>query len=352
MKAIKYGILLAALVVFAGPVRADETIFRGLDNFYTPAGGGNITVPIPAGFFCGGASAAQTRTISLKGRPLVTAPAGKIAPADTVVDREADIFFFGGLNAVGNLRIRALDLVSVSSFTVLCPSGLTEVYSTEVSLNGPQGLGTIDIHRNAVGDRSGTFDASFSVSAKLRFVNGATGARTAFLSRRDTITTLDACWSHDPGPDSIVCAGAVTIDTDGNRVITAADHASPYCTSNFFPGYKWQGGVLVKCPTEHDGPHPTTCAGPGGGCPEQPPHNHCTPDVEAYLLNHRTNGGFALDDAATLDRMFTVQDTSASVGSISAVEVSQAFIGSVRIDRCIQLKGTAILQSGTMTTNN
>jgi hypothetical protein len=349
MKTMKFAMLVVAVVAvvaFAGTAGADETIFKGLDIFYTPSGGGNITVPIPAGFFCGGASAAQTRTISLKGRPLVTAPAGKINPGDTVVDREADIGFGGGLTATGNLRIRALDLVSVSGFTVLCPGGLTEVYNTEVSLNGAQGLGTIDIRRAVVGARSGRFDASFPVNAKVRFRNAATGVPTAFLTRHDTITTLDACWSHDPGPGAVVCAGQVILDVDGNRVITAADHTSPYCTPNFFPGWEWRGGILVKCPTEHDGPHPTTCSAPGPGCPEQTPTDPCTQDVLQYLSAHANSNGFLLDDVSTLNSMFTIGEISGE-----KVEATRAFIGSVRIDRCIQLQGTAILQEVNGTAN-
>lgn len=343
------GMAVAIALATVVPVAADPAVIKGLDIWYTPSGGAIVTVNIPAGFFCGGNSAAQTRTVSLKGRALVTNPAGKIAPGDTVVDREADIPFNlnGGLKGIGNLRIRALDLVSVQDFTVSCPGGLTQVFGTEVSLNGAQGLGTIEIRKPALNARFGRFDASFPVAGKVRFVNRANGARTGFLPDNATITTLDACWSHDPGPGAVVCAGPVTIDTDGNRVITVADHTSPYCTSNFFPGWTYSGGVVVQCPTKHDGPHPTTCGAPGTACPEQDVANPCTTEVEDYLATRATAEGFLLDNTAALDSKFSKQVSSGTgtgvlVGSVDVVATKE-FMGSVRVDRCIQATGAAIL---------
>ena len=53
-----------AVIASAAPAFADPAVLKGLDIWYTPAGGANVTVSIPAGFFCGGNSAAQTRTIA------------------------------------------------------------------------------------------------------------------------------------------------------------------------------------------------------------------------------------------------------------------------------------------------
>src|SRR5690349_20064881 len=119
LKKLSCAILVLAVVVAAAPAFADPAVLKGLDIWYTPAGGANVTVNIPAGFFCSGNSGPQTRTISLKGRPLVTVPAGHINPGDTVVNRPADIPFNqnGGLQGTGNLKIHALDLVSVQAFT-------------------------------------------------------------------------------------------------------------------------------------------------------------------------------------------------------------------------------------------
>ena len=49
----RFGLVIAALAVMvsAAPASADEVIFAGLDVWYTPTGGANITVSIPGGFF-------------------------------------------------------------------------------------------------------------------------------------------------------------------------------------------------------------------------------------------------------------------------------------------------------------
>lgn len=355
-KKLSCAVLALAVIAFAAPAFADPSVLRGLDIWYTPSGGANVTVNIPAGFFCSGNSGPMTRTISLKGRPVVTNPANHIHPGDTVVDRPADIPFNqnGGLQGTGNLKIRALDLVSVQSFTVSCPGGLTEVYNTEVSLNGPQGLGTITIRKPGLNARFGRFDASFPVAAKIRFRNAANGAPTAFLFDNQTITTLDACWSHDPGAGAVVCPGPVTLDVDGNRVITVADHTSPYCTSNFFPGWTYDSfGQIVQCPVDHTGPHPKTCGAPGEGCPEEDVADPCTTEIVNYLNAHKVSDGFVLDSTATLDAQFTAKRRGGKAGTTSdtdttaeRVAVTEADLGSTRVERCIQVQGTAILNSG------
>ena len=369
-KKLGFAVLGLALIAFAAPAFADPSVLKGLDIWYTPSGGASVTVSIPAGFFCGGNSAAQTRTISLKGRPLVTNPANHITPGDTVVNRPADIPFNqnGGLQGTGNLKIHALDLVSVQSFTVNCPGGLTQAWNTEVSLNGTQGLGTITIRKNALNARFGRFDASFPVAGKVRFRNPANGAATAFLADNQTITTLDACWSHDPGAGAVVCAPPVTIDVDGSRTITVADPTMGYCTSNFFPGWTYSGGVVVQCPVDHTGPHPKTCGAPGQGCPEQDVANPCTTEIVNYLNAHKVSDGFVLDSATVLNDQFTVKRRGGKSGATSGtatqadpsgtitgsgtattaerVAVTEADLGSTRVERCIQHQGTAILTNG------
>ncbi len=365
-KKLSCAVLVLAVIACAAPAFADPAVIKGLDIWYTPAGGASVTVNIPGGFFCSGNSLPQTRTISLKGRPLVTNPVNHITPGDTVVNRPADIPFNqnGGLQGTGNLKIHALDLVSVASFTVACPGGLTEVYNTEVSLNGPQGLGTITIRKAAIPDRFGKFDASFPVAGKVRFRNAANGVATAPLPDNQTITTLDACWSHDPGAGAVVCAPPVTIDVDGSRTITAADPTMPYCTSNFFPGWTYVGGVVVQCPVAHTGPHPKTCGAPGSGCPEDPQPNPCTTEIVSYLNAHKVSDGFVLDNTAALNAQFTLSqqdtrsaaatdvavDTSGTVSGTSTtverVAVTEADLGSTRVIHCIQAQGTAILTSG------
>jgi hypothetical protein len=362
-KKLGFAVLGLAVIASAAPAFADPAVLKGLDIWYTPSGGASVTVNIPAGFFCSGNSGPMTKTISLKGRPLVTNPTNHISPGDTAVHRPADIPFNqnGGLQGTGNLKIHALDLVSVQSFTVSCPGGLTEVYNTEVSLHGPQALGTITIRKAALNDRHGTFDASFPVAAKIRFRNAANGVATAPLADNQTITTLDACWSHDPGAGAVVCPGPVTIDVDGSRTITAADPTLAYCTSNFFPGWTVDSfGNIVQCPVNHTGPHPKTCGAPGPDCPEEPTPDPCTRDIVSYLNAHKVSDGFVLDSAATLNSQFTVKrrggkaGTTSDTGSISPtpgttadrIAVTEADLGTTRVDRCIQVQGTAILNSG------
>lgn len=341
----KLGFLLLALTVLvsAAPVGAqdDDVIYKGLDVWYTPAGGGNVTVDIPAGFFCRGNSDPQTRTISLQGRPLVTSPVGALHPGDTVVDREEDIPFDEdeGLTGTGSVRIRALDLVGTQSFTVLCPESLTEVWNTEVSLDGEQERGTIVIRRESRNAEDGRFDASFPVKAKIRFVNAANGDTTAALSREDTIATLDACWANRPGEGGIEWPDAVKLDTDGDRDV---DYLSRYGTSNFFPGWKIVDNKPVQCPVGHPGgPHPTTCGGKGDGCREDKPTNPCTSSVLEYLRKVQVSGGFRLGSVSALDAMFS---TGAGKAQGKAA-VNRDYLGSVRVDRCIQVEGTEILKN-------
>jgi hypothetical protein len=319
--------VLLILASAAVPASADETIFRGLDLWFTPSGGGQVTISAPAGHFCGGTSNPITLTINLKGKPLKTNPVNALGATDTVVDRPADAPFAGGLQTNTSLKIRALSLVGVSSLSILCPSGLTEVYTTEVSLNGAQTFGTIVIRRPAVGAAGGDFDASFQVRAKVVFVNAA-GGSTPPLPDNVTVTTLNACWTHAAPPGAVVWPGAVTIDTNGDQV---PDYPSPYGTSNFFAGG-------CGTPVDHQGPHPSTCVAPGPGCPDPTPKDPCTADVIDYLKAHQVEGGFQLESADKLDAMFG----KASAQPVAAV--SEADIGSVRVARCIAHSGAAILQ--------
>ncbi|MFL6195788.1 MAG: hypothetical protein ACJ75H_16540 [Thermoanaerobaculia bacterium] len=346
-KKLGFASLALALVVTAGPASADEIVFHGLDVWYTPAGGASVTVDIPAGFFCGGMSGPIAgKTIGLKGRPVVTNPAGALNPGDTVVDRVADGPFNGGLSTTTQLKIRALSLVSTQAFTITCPSGVTEAWATEVSLNGPQPLGTIVIRRPVVGAPGGDFDASFGVAAKIQFVNTVSQARTGFVFDNVTITTLNACWTHQPGPGAVVWPNPVTIDTDGNQV---PDYASPYGTSNFFPGWKWVNGSLVQCPVNHQGPHPKTCGAPGAACPEDPAPTPCTTEIASYLKERQTADGYILDTAKVLNQKFSRRGkltsdasagTSTTIGTAERVTVTSADIGAERVQRCIQTGGT------------
>jgi hypothetical protein len=315
---------MGALV--AAPVTAAPVVLKGLDFWYTPAGGAQVNASIPAGLFCNGNSGPFNTVIALKGSPLVTGPAGVVSPADTVVDRPSDISFNGGLTATGSLHIRALDLVGETSFSVDCSQwtsgNIVEVYSVRVHLDGtPQSLGTITIRRAAVTDNGGEFDAQFPVDAFVRFKNQATGQNLPPVADSVTITTLDACWSHTAGAGSIAYRGSLGLDTNGTR---AVNYTSPYASSNFFAGIDKFG---LPCPVEHVGPHPVTCSDPGSqACPEDPKTNPCDARTRQLLAQAAVSGGF---DFSSIEA-----DAEASGDDLAVV----------RAQRCVDFEGAQILQ--------
>jgi hypothetical protein len=287
--------------------------------------------------FCNGTSnPIAGLTINLKGSPLKTTPVNALGATDTVVDRPFDAPFNGGLQTTTSLKIRALSLVGVTSFSIFCPnSGVTEVYNVSVSLNGPQTFGTIIIRRPSTAAAGGDFDASFQVAAKVVFKNAATGVSSAPVPDNVTITTLNACWTHAAPTGAVVWPGAVTIDTNGDQV---PDYPSPYGTSNFFAG--GCGG-----PVNHQGPHPSTCNAPGPNCPSPPVPVPCTPQVIEYLKAHQVRDGFLLENNATLDEKFGTASDSAVINTDTDATISAEYIGSVQVIRCIEADGAAILEN-------
>jgi len=262
-------ITLMLALLSAPAILADPTILAGDDLWFTPAGGGQLTgVSIPAGFFCGGTSAAMTLpSTSMQGSPLLTSP--DLTPVDTVIERPKDAPFVNNV-AMTTIRIQALLLTSVNSVSINCGT-YSEFYTVYVGLDpqpaGNQPDGTITIRRNSPSANGGRFDASFDVLGRAFFVNDATGKILGPVSHApQTVTTVNACWSHTPGPGAFVSV-PFALDTDTDFVLDTLALG----TSNFFPGWCANGGAG---PVPHTGPHPETCSSPscppggggGGGC--------------------------------------------------------------------------------------
>lgn len=277
-------LIVGLAVLLAAPVVAqDPAIWKGLDTWYTPAGGAQVTVNIPAGYFCNGTSPAQTRTISLKGKPIASVPS--LAPSDTVIERPFDAFFDANDVATTNLRMVGLSLVGNGSMSVNCGT-YTQLWNVKAGLSGAQGFGTITINRTD--PAGGNFSASFPVSANLYFTNTANGRIRGPVNDTQAVTTVGACWTHAPGPNSVVVPGPISLDSDNNGTL---DYTTQLGTGpNFWPG---------TCgPIQHTGPHPVTCEAPGSDCPEDPPNPCPEPWIDAELRGAVVKGvGFEFRDA-------------------------------------------------------
>lgn len=162
--------VLAALafsfLVALSPLAADPIIQRGIDAFVTRDDGKTFYDfahnPIPADFFCDNSKAFTDRVV-LKGLPLTTTIPGQLRGADTIVERLDDAVFNAKDVAVTRIQFRALSMVSVAPIKTSC--GAFHLY---VSLDGPQRMTTMSIHRTQEG--GGSFIAPLAVNARLTFI--------------------------------------------------------------------------------------------------------------------------------------------------------------------------------------
>ena len=316
--------LTLALVVLAVPAAADPVVFKGLDTWYTPAGGAEITTTIPAGTFCGGTSNQITRTIKLEGVPVTTAPA--LTDVDTIIERLDDAVFDSNNEASSDLVIVILSLRSVGSFSVNCGTH-TEVWKTRVQLAPTQTPGTIEFVKTS--SAGGTFSASFPVTGELTYINAANSSDTRgpFLDTQ-TVTTASSDFSFTPTPDSQPTApNPVWIDTDYDGI--PETNTGVPTGPNF-----WIVGTV-----EHEGPHPDTCAAPGPDCPEWEPPTCTEPWVVTELKNAAVkNLGFVfaeqadaaaeagLRKAAVVSNTITHSDLQASVRRICVDAVGAQYL--------------------------
>lgn len=315
-------LLLAAVPTFA---QDGDVLDAGLDAWYTPSGGAQISVSIPAGTFCGGSSGRLSRTIKFKGVPLTTAPA--LDDVDTIIARDAA--YFNNNEATADLRIVALSLESVTDVTVNC-GGYTEVWETEVSLAATQADGSITFYRDEDGT-GGTFEASFPVNASLTFTNAADATQTAGpVATVDTVTTASSSWVTLPPAGAQPTNQVVWVDLDDDGI---AEHNTGLTTG---PGF-WPDE-----PVEHEGPHPSTCLTPGSDCPEWTPPTCTEPHVVTTLSNAVVKGvGFVFDEQVAVAQE---QGLVTSKAVVTASQVDQATLQTAVRDICVSVVGAEYLR--------
>lgn len=159
MRERKY-LIIAALLLMAMPLAAQDVVSAGDDGWTTP-GGGQTQVDLasyPVSQFLG--AAPTTAKISLKGKPIDSANLGSV---DTIVARPNNITISGGTGS-GNLQIKALNLESEGD--VVLTDGRRFKLRVCVS-SFASSTGTITLTRN--NSDGGTFDSTLPVLPRLIF---------------------------------------------------------------------------------------------------------------------------------------------------------------------------------------
>ncbi len=267
---------VALAMLLALPTSA-QNILKGLDFWRTPSGGAELSLDIPADFFCSGSPAMVDRRLVFKGKPLTASR--DLKDTDTVLDRPNDAVFSGSV-ATTPVLIRALSLVSTTNLSVNC-GGITTLWRAKITLQPgvAQPLGTMTIRRNS--SSGGTFDADFHVKAQVEFINAADSTDTRGpINRQDRIRTGGACWSYTPNSNHVQCSGSLSVDTDCDLT---TDLTLPRCTSNFFPGGTGCNGIGggPTGGTTHEGPHKKTKPPVAPPPPPPPPPGGGGGDCEA-----------------------------------------------------------------------
>jgi hypothetical protein len=242
-------ILGLSLLLGVFPLSAATVIHRGIDVFTTVDDGKSFNdfaySPIPAGFFCKGSQAFSGK-VTFKGLPLTTDPPGRLAGADTIVERLDEAVFDKGV-AFTRIRFRALSLVSSAPIKTTC--GDFHVY---VSLASKQRVTTMTILQTQ--QNGGDFTAPLAVDARLTFIPVKPGrtkeARKLELTQSITFPATPSPWSLVADNPSKRIA-TVTVDTDGDLI---PDTVLPGF-SNFFAGQPASRVLLEKvgcscCPSE------------------------------------------------------------------------------------------------------
>lgn len=252
-----------SLLLGVSALSAATVIHRGIDVFTTADDGKSFNdfsySPIPAGFFCKD-SKAFTGKVTFKGLPLTTDPPGRLAGADTVIERLDEAVFDKGV-AFTRIRFRALSLVSSAPIKTAC--GDFHVY---VSLGAKQRVTTMTILRTQ--ENGGDFTAPLAVDARLTFIpvkpQRTKEARKLELTQSITFPASSSPWSL-VADSPTKKFGTVTVDTDGDLI---ADTVLPG-PSNFAAGRQPSRFLLEKvgcscCPGEFchtTGPDAGHCVG-------------------------------------------------------------------------------------------
>jgi hypothetical protein len=155
-------LLVTTMTLYAGNPR----IPAGIDTWQTIGGGATqmsfADEPIPADFFCEGASA-FTGTIHFEGVPLATEPPGLFGRTDTIVARLDETTIENG-RGFSRLQIKAMHLVSRNTIQTDC--GL---FTVNVGLAENQPITTIDYLMKS--KSHGVFNADLVLTARMSFVN-------------------------------------------------------------------------------------------------------------------------------------------------------------------------------------
>jgi hypothetical protein len=243
--------LVFSFLLGLSPLAADPVIQRGIDAFITLADGKTYydfaQSPIPAGFFCNSSKAFAGR-VAFKGLPLASKNPAQLRGADTIIERIDDAVFNAKGTAVTRIQFRALSLVSIAPIKTSC--GAFNVY---VSLNGPQRVTAMSIHRTQ--ELGGSFTAPLAVNARLTFIPvkavRTQSARKLELTGNFTFPAHPLPWSFKN--TELKSASSVTVDTNGDL---RPDTQLPG-TSNFSPGLPpelitsgFGGGGIGACPCE------------------------------------------------------------------------------------------------------
>lgn len=275
----------AALLALGGAVGAQVqvdpqqvTIPAGIDIWTTPNGGAYVEeVTILPGFFCR-ASQGRTVDIQLKGKPIVTAPAGVLGTTDTVVYRSQNAVFSGNGTATVPIEVVGLHLVGSAPFDVPeCSQSYTVVVCR--GPNQPTG-NTMTIALNGA-QNGGTFSANLAVAGTVSFVGG--GQTLTLGDEVVNLVTSNAHWANQAGTGGVNHSGSVQLDQGCTGQAGGTSYPG---TSGFHPGWSWNPPPSHACPTPpcvvptpHDGPHPVTLP------PTPPPPPPCPhPDVIAVKL--------------------------------------------------------------------
>jgi len=257
------GIALLALVAVS-PVFAGEVLTRGADLWQTATGFSYTSFrsePIPAGFFCEG-SEPFTGTVTLRGEPLATEPAGALGKIDTIVRRLDDAAIDTQGNASTRIQLMALSLAGTKPIDTGC--GL---YNLTASLAGEQSTTTMRIAKTSSG--GGTYVAPLEINVKLVFTPVAGGARRELVHRINMGPGSNEVWSLVR--PAVNRQGTVRVDTDGDGIPDTLVPAPSNFRAGISPAAFSSPGQVSTCQVCHCDPNSTDPSQSAAGCD----HLHC-----------------------------------------------------------------------------
>lgn len=214
---LQYLCILALLALGAAlPAMAADAISSGADLWHTTSGFSFTSFadnPIPADFFCPG-SKPFSGTISMKGEPLATAPAGALGAIDTIVHRLDYAPFDKNGEATTRIQLMALSMSGEKVFDAGCAR-----YKVSASLAGEQPITEMKIARTS--PAGGYYVAPLALNVKLVFtpVDGK-GAVRELTNKVSLGPGSNSQWAYAKGAAAKIAVqrkGEIKVDTDGDR---------------------------------------------------------------------------------------------------------------------------------------